>query len=393
MIPKYYGGFDVSEYDLPDEEYDVKHWKLCKCIRTEVRYTEKRDPIIFLLSKYSHSYETSEWVPYNNNNTGGYYRTKTKYNYENFTTNLVYPYDFYCLLDRLEQYLSKKTAPKKALFHKKEKQPHLSKSTKILLEFYQTNRKSIEQFRQYVNSTDVEQKEYRRFCQKQDHYILEVDNEVFFEGYCGFDIHEELEKIQILTSKLKASYDPGEAEVEHEMKWILADSKIHFTEIKKNCESKYRYGCILLKNPEFIDEPQEYDHILVCDAGVILIETKHWKGRVEIRPDGKWIRDPENNGKIIGEKNPVAQIKRHEMLMKSIVPNVPVYSLLCFSNSSLILDGVENFKDYPVTYVDQLKNIIMQLANLNKASNGVADYIVKEIEKHKINIVEDICEL
>ncbi len=227
----------------------------------------------------------------------------------------------------------------------------------------------------------------------KDHDLLVVDNNIFLEDYCGFDIFQKEREIKTIIKKILDSNDPGEKEVAYAIKWLKSDSNLSFIEIKKNCESKYRYGCILLKKPDFIDEPQEYDHILVCDSGVILIETKHWKGQVEIRPDGKWIRDSENNGKIIGEKNPVSQMKRHEMLMKSILPNVPVYSILCFSNSSLIIKGAENCKDYPISYIDQLEDVIIQLINSRKAPNGDVDYIVNEIEKHKINVVEEVCEI
>ena len=43
-----------------------------------------------------------------------------------------------------------------------------------------------------------------------------------------------------------------------------------------DCESKYRYNCIMLKNASFIDEPQEYDHILVTPSGIsILLSPLH----------------------------------------------------------------------------------------------------------------------
>lgn len=143
----------------------------------------------------------------------------------------------------------------------------------------------------------------------------------------------------------------------------------------------------MLKKADFIDEPQEYDHILVCDAGVILIETKHWKGRVEIRPDGKWVRDKNNDGHIVGEKSPVTQMKRHETLIQKILPNVPVYSLLCFSNADLIIDGAENCRDFQAIYVDQLNEVLSNILSKAEPHEGSIDYIVSEIEKHMVNLM------
>lgn len=137
----------------------------------------------------------------------------------------------------------------------------------------------------------------------------------YIEGVCGFDVYEkeseflaavaEYEKQRVELEKQKAqqeaaqkareekirnSYNRGEADVTYALKWILAANKGMFVPIIGDCESNHRTNCIWLKHPDFIDEPQEFDHILVCPAGVISIETKHWKDRVVIREDGKWIR-------------------------------------------------------------------------------------------------------
>lgn len=127
---------------------------------------------------------------------------------------------------------------------------------------------------------------------------------------------ERLQKEAEVAQKVQNSNDPGEKEVEYALKWFLAETDFKVVPIKKICESNYRYNCIMLKKPDFIDEPQEYDHILVSEAGVFIIETKHWKGRVEIRPDGKWVRDKNNDGHIEGVASPITQMKRHEALIK-----------------------------------------------------------------------------
>lgn len=213
---------------------------------------------------------------------------------------------------------------------------------------------------------------------------------------CNFDIYAAYQELtqkfpkakRLREIKSKICRNDGEDEVEYAIKWCLADLKENVVSIEKDCESKYRYGCILLRKSNLIDEPQEYDHILVSNAGVVLIETKHWKGKIEIRPDGKWLRDPNDYGKMIGVENPAFQMQRHEMLIKGILPNVPVYSLLCFSNKSAIIKGKGNFTGYPIVYVDQLKDTLLNLLVSKNTSDGAIDYIVSEIEKHKINKID-----
>ena len=207
--------------------------------------------------------------------------------------------------------------------------------------------------------------------QTLDHSKLVVTYEegrqqIFCADTSTFNIYEayqelnakfpKAKRLREIKSKIRHN-NAGEEEVEYAIKWFLADTKENVVSVKKDCESKYRYGCILLGSPDRIDEPQEYDHILVCNAGIILIETKHWKGKVEIRPDGKWLRSSDDSG----------------------------FNILCFSNKSAILDGVENFTEFPIVYVDQLKDTLSKIiSSANSSVNGL-DYIIDKIEKNKVN--------
>ena len=235
--------------------------------------------------------------------------------------------------------------------------------------------------------------------QTLDHSKLVVTYEegrqqIFCADTSTFNIYEayqelnakfpKAKRLREIKSKIRHN-NSGEEEVEYAIKWFLADTKENVVSVKKDCESKYRYGCILLGSPDRIDEPQEYDHILVCNPGIILIETKHWKGKVEIRPDGKWLRSSDDSGTMTGIKSPLFQIQRHETLIKTILPHVPVFNILCFSNKSAILDGVENFTEFPIVYVDQLKDTLSKIiSSANSSVNGL-DYIIDKIEKNKVN--------
>lgn len=315
-----------------------------------------------------------------------------------------YPMGFYKLLTLLEKYLDEEMN-RKTSFRKKT--IPLTEGSKKLVSFLSENHNTVYNFKKFAESVEkrLENDEsYQRFCKDKRvlerirYNILDVDGKIFVDNYCGFDINAKEKEILKIIEELKAermeeekriqnSNDPGEKEVEYAIKWFLANTKFNVVSIRKICESKYRYGCIMLKKADFIDEPQEYDHILVCNAGVILIETKHWKGRVEIRPDGKWVRDKNNDGHIVGEKSPVTQMKRHETLIQKILPNVPIYSLLCFSNADLIIDGAENCRDFQAIYVDQLNDVLSNILSKAEPHEGAIDYIVSEIEKHMVNLM------
>ena len=213
----------------------------------------------------------------------------------------------------------------------------------------------------------------------------------YLDGSCSFNIFDKEKEIQYCLNELqkykqkqKNSNNDGEKAVNYALKWFMASNTSYVIPIKHNCENQYRYNCIVLCKPDFIDESQEYDHILVCSAGIILIETKHWKGSVEIRPDGKWIRKIDVGSLSEGVENPKFQMRRHEILMQKILPNVPIYSYLCFSNPSIIIDGKENFKEYPIITVDCLEDILNSLCNNGKYSQKEIDNMVVTIDSHKI---------
>ena len=86
-----------------------------------------------------------------------------------------------------------------------------------------------------------------------------------------------------------------------------------------------------------------------------------------------------------GVASPITQMHRHEQLMKSILPDVPVYSLLCFSNSSAIVNGKELIKEYPVINIEQLETELNKICSRNKYSNEKIDEIATTIDSYKIN--------
>ena len=217
----------------------------------------------------------------------------------------------------------------------------------------------------------------------------------FLEGECGFDVLDMYKKLPGIIKyekerkqKIENSNDPGERQVEYALKWFMAAHEDEVIAVDKNCESKYRYNCILLCKPDFIDEPQEYDHILVTPSGIIIIETKHWQGAVKINSAGKWMRRKNEIEQFVGIESPKFQMRRHQLLINKILPNIPVYSILCFSNGKIILEGTEFFTDYPLTTVENLEETLSEIQNNNKFSIEDMKQIVNAIDNHKVNLMK-----
>ena len=215
-------------------------------------------------------------------------------------------------------------------------------------------------------------------------WVLTVNGVPFFEKLCGFSIYNKEEELQAIIKKIKNSNNVGEKDVDYAIKWFLSAYNGYAISINGDCESKHRINCIQLYKPDFVDEPQEIDHIIVCSAGVVVIETKDWKGNVHIRPDGKWTRRKDSESSVSGVDSPKFQMRRHEVLMQEILPGVQVHSLLCFSNASTIVDGRENFKDYPIITVDQLEDVLTNLCTKGTYTTEEIDCIVATIEAHKL---------
>lgn len=388
-MDKYCTISDILHFFIDESSLVIKREEIKKAVHTEFRAVRVGAPDADLDIGFFYTYD--------------YYSYGEKVTWDGGLI-LTYPMDYLALLRAAEKIVEDKKMkhPLKKKVFSKDLKPGVGSYRWIELQsVIDQNKEYFDQFKRCmsIQNSLKEAKQYAELKkareQKDESLIaLRVDDELFIDGCWDFDIKEKYEEIRAVKEKLLNTNDPGEKKVDYAMKWCIAELGKPVAEIKRNCESKFRYNCILLSESNFIDEAQEYDHILVCDAGVILIETKNWSGRVEIRPDGKWLRDKENNGSKMGIESPVFQMHRHELLMKKILPNVPVYSVLCFSNSSVILDGIENFSDFPIVYIEKLKEKLSEIILSGQNIAGGIDYIVNEIDKHKIHVMkeDDYCD-
>ena len=174
--------------------------------------------------------------------------------------------------------------------------------------------------------------------------------------------------------------EKGEAEVDYALKWLVGD----YIKLKKNASGKYGTKAIVLNNKNFVDEPQEFDHIVVGPQGVFNIETKNYAGKIIVDQDGNWIRE-ESDGKRTGERNPVQQSRRHEAVLRSIVgEDVPIISILVIANPRAIIQGAENSK-VKLLKSDRLEEYIANYKGSVSYPKEKIQALADEIEKYRVS--------
>ena len=140
-----------------------------------------------------------------------------------------------------------------------------------------------------------------------------------------------------IYSQAKESGDKGEKKVDYALKWLDTS----YVKIEKRSKDKAGNPCILISNPTFIDEKQEYDHLIVCSKGVFSIETKNFAGKLVVDKSGNWIR--KKDGGEEGMKNPLQQVRQHEKLLASFLPReCHIISILCIANDKAVIEGEEH---------------------------------------------------
>ncbi len=216
-----------------------------------------------------------------------------------------------------------------------------------------------------------------RIDRNQQHVVSSEDLKYarmyFYKDKTSDDIEVALRK-DVYSINRKAG-KIGEAEVDYALKWL---DKGYI------CVPKKYNKDIVIYNPDYIDEKQEYDHIVIGKQGVFLIETKNYVGKLIIDSYGNWIR-VKGDGTQEGERNPVQQIRRHEKLLKSLLPeNVDVISLICMSHPKMIVEGAENSR-IPVIKSDLLAEFIETYSSKKKElSKDDMKLCLECIESHMI---------
>lgn len=172
----------------------------------------------------------------------------------------------------------------------------------------------------------------------------------------------------------------GEEAVEYVLKW-LPDK---YCVIEKDCQGKYDNNKIILENDTFVDESQEFDHLVIGPQGIFNIETKNYAGKLLIDQGGNWFRLKKGETEWVAEENPAQQIFRHHVLLQSIVgDNVPIIDVICMAHPNLMINGQGNSL-IPVVKKDLLADFIVNYRPVG-ISKGEIMMIRDKINACKIN--------
>lgn len=204
------------------------------------------------------------------------------------------------------------------------------------------------------------------------------------EPYCDFltetllpVIREKITSLQ-QTQAINNAGAEGEKRTAYALKWLAA---VGYREIVKDCSNKFGSNRLILQNTAFVDESQEYDHIIIGRNGIFCIETKNYSGELRIEPSGDWVHV--NDDEEIGMLNPVFQCDRHHALLQSILGNqVPIVDVICIANDQAIIRGRENCPIAVIKY-DQLSRYIQNYATPAALTDQEIESIISKINQHK----------
>ena len=210
------------------------------------------------------------------------------------------------------------------------------------------------------------------------------DSETIVSRDIRVSVQDAIQSKADSSPKEKAG-EAGEATVDYVIKWLKPKG---FHPIEKDCASPYGGMCIRLKNLDFIDEAQEFDHILVFSGGIINIETKNYGGLIEIDSSGQWTQKKQESRK--GIESPVFQVDRHHDLLASIVGGIPIFDVICIANPATEIIGAEH-SPVPVVKYDALQRYCLdKLPPKAILSDDNIHTVIEKINRHKVNIESKI---
>lgn len=210
-----------------------------------------------------------------------------------------------------------------------------------------------------------------------------IDEEEYNQALIYFYEKDSLEEIKNIIKrdtylKNQNKGTRGEEVVDYALSWLSEE----YVNIPQSSVGRYGQKCILIQNTAFRKETQEYDHIVVGPQGVFLIETKNFAGEITIDEDGNWTRRKDGQG-VVGERSPLQQIRRHEKLMKSIVDDVNVVSIMCLSHPRVIVNGANN-SPIKILKSDLLCDYIENYETDNKLSKEEIQAIADKIKSYMV---------
>lgn len=154
--------------------------------------------------------------------------------------------------------------------------------------------------------------------------------------------------------------------------------------------------------PKETGETTELDVVMICDFGVMVFESKNYKGRIiGDEKSEKWTQLLENNDYVNSEiefYNPILQNNAHiRYLQKYLGTSVPIYSVVVFSNKADITGVREKSKTVQVVNLRDIIKVVENVTKVTKLSQNDMSRVykilypfVKVSKKEKEKHIKDI---
>ncbi len=118
------------------------------------------------------------------------------------------------------------------------------------------------------------------------------------------------------------------------------------------------------------------DHIVVCRAGVLLIDAKRYAGRPHLRTEGGPWREPSAK-LMVGTRDHTALVdsvlRQVDRVRSALDPQLPVHGFLCFIDANWPLNAREfTIRGVTVLWPKQLATVITGPGPLSEASIALA---------------------
>lgn len=115
-------------------------------------------------------------------------------------------------------------------------------------------------------------------------------------------------------------------------------------------------GILVLHDRRVPGSRANIDHVAVAPSGVWVIDTKRYRGKVEVRKrllqEPKLIIAGRDKSKLVDALQRQVELVRTSLAERAAT--VPVNGALCFVDADLPMFGTQTFRGYPILYVKAL---------------------------------------
>lgn len=123
----------------------------------------------------------------------------------------------------------------------------------------------------------------------------------------------------------------------------------------------------------------DFDHIIVGPAGIIIVETKNWTGKITV--EGGFI----NLNGVTPSRSPLAQIRKEanqlcQILDKNVEPSTPLHMVIAFASNALENETAQ-IDDISICNVRKLREYVMSLPRYEGISTQKQQLLIEHLAK------------